>query len=83
MVWYLIGINIITFIMYGIDKYNAVHKKYRISEYSLFILSFLGGSLGAIVGMRVFHHKTRKILFWILNIIFLIGWSYLSISINS
>ena len=83
MVWYLIGINIITFIMYGIDKYNAVHKKYRISEYSLFILSFLGGSLGAIVGMRVFHHKTRKILFWILNIIFLIVCSYLSISINS
>ena len=74
MVYYLVGINIIAFFFYGIDKYNAIKKRYRVSEYSLFILSFMGGSIGSILGMRVFHHKTRKILFWVINIISLIVW---------
>ena len=74
MVYYLVGINILAFIIYGIDKYNAVHKHYRVSEYSLFVLSFIGGGIGSILGMRVFHHKTRKILFWIVNIISLMVW---------
>lgn len=74
MIWYLLGINIITFVVYGIDKYNAIKKKYRVSEYNLFIFAFFGGAIGALVGMRVFHHKTRKLLFWILNILFLVGW---------
>ena len=74
MVYYLIIINIIAFLIYGIDKYNAVHKTYRISEYSLFILAIFGGSLGSILGMRVFHHKTRKLVFWIVNVISVIVW---------
>ena len=74
MIWYLVGINILAFIIYGIDKYLAVKNKYRISEYSLFILSVFGGAVGAILGMRVFHHKTRKLSFWIGNIILLIIW---------
>ncbi len=74
MIWYLIGINIVAFIIYGIDKYLAVKNKYRISEYSLFILSVFGGAIGAILGMKVFHHKTRKLSFWIVNIILLIIW---------
>ena len=81
MIWYLVGINIITFIIYGIDKYNAVHKKYRVSEYNLFILSVLGGPIGAVIGMRTFQHKTRKILFWVFNIICLTVWAYLIIKI--
>lgn len=81
MVWYLVGINIITFMIYGIDKYNAIHKKYRVSEYSLFSLSFFGGAIGAILGMRCFHHKTRKLLFWIVNILSLIGWIYILIKV--
>ena len=81
MIWYLVGINIITFMIYGIDKYNAIHKKYRISEYSLFSLSFFGGAIGAILGMRCFHHKTRKLLFWIVNILSLIGWIYILIKV--
>ena len=75
MVYYLVGINILAFLIYGIDKYNAVHKIYRVSEYSLFILSIFGGAIGSLIGMRVFHHKTRKIIFWIINIISLIVWS--------
>lgn len=75
MIWYLVGINILAFLIYGLDKYLAVKNKFRISEHSLFILSIFGGSIGSIIGMKVFHHKTRKIVFWIVNIIFLIIWS--------
>ena len=82
MIWYLVGINIITFFIYGIDKYKACHNKYRISEKSLFILSIIGGSIGAIIGMKCFHHKTRKLLFWIVNILSLILWIYVLIESN-
>jgi uncharacterized membrane protein YsdA (DUF1294 family) len=74
MVWYFAGINIFTFFIYGIDKYLAIKKRYRISEYSLFVLSVFGGAIGSILGMKVFHHKTRKTIFWIFNILFLIIW---------
>ena len=74
MVWYLVGINVFAFFIYGIDKYLAVKNKYRISEYSLFILSIFGGSIGSLLGMRVFHHKTRKVFFWIVNFLTLIIW---------
>ena len=82
MVYYLVIINILAFFIYGIDKYKAVHKHFRISEYSLFILSFIGGSIGSILGMRVFHHKTRKLLFWIINIVSLIVWIIIIIESN-
>ena len=82
MVWYLIGINILAFLVYGIDKYNAVHKHYRVSEYSLFILAIFGGSIGSLLGMKTFHHKTRKIIFWIVNIISLIIWVIILIESN-
>ena len=75
MIWYFIGINLLAFIVYGIDKYNAAHKKYRVSEYSLFILAIFGGSIGSLLGMKTFHHKTRKLIFWIVNILSLIIWS--------
>ena len=74
MVWYLIGINIFSFLIYGIDKYNAVHKRYRVSEYGLFILAVFGGALGSILGMLLFHHKTRKLIFWIINVLLLTVW---------
>ncbi len=80
MVYYLIGINILSFIVYGIDKYLAIKKAYRVSEYNLFILSIFGGSIGSILGMKVFHHKTRKLSFWIVNIISLIIWLIIIIS---
>lgn len=74
MTWYLVGINIIAFLVYGIDKYNAIRKTYRVSEYHLFILAIFGGGLGSLLGMKVFHHKTRKLSFWLVNIISLIIW---------
>jgi uncharacterized membrane protein YsdA (DUF1294 family) len=74
MIWYLVGINILSFIIYGLDKYLAIKKSYRVSEYSLFILAIFGGGIGALFGMKIFHHKTRKILFWIANILSTIIW---------
>ncbi|MBR0131378.1 MAG: DUF1294 domain-containing protein [Firmicutes bacterium] len=55
---YLAAINLIAFLMMGADKLKAVKGRWRISERALFVSALLGGSLGAIVGMRVFHHKT-------------------------
>ena len=76
IIYYLAIINIITFIMYGIDKKRAIKKEIRISERTLISLGFIGGCLGALLGMCIFHHKTRKIWFYIGNIIFLAGWTY-------
>ena len=56
---YLAVINIIAFIMFGADKARAVKGKWRISEAALILAALLGGSIGALAGMRIFHHKTR------------------------
>ena len=58
-IW-LIIINIITFVVFGIDKKKAIDGKFRISELTLFLLSILGGSLGGLAAMYTFHHKTKK-----------------------
>lgn len=50
---YLIMINVITFALYGLDKWRVREKK-------LIILALIGGSIGAMIGMTVFQHKTRK-----------------------
>ena len=55
----LIAINIVTFFVYGIDKYKAMHAKWRISEATLLLLAVIGGSIGAWCGMEVWHHKTK------------------------
>lgn len=58
LVCYLLAINAVTFNVYGIDKYKAKKAKWRISEATLLLLAVLGGSVGAWVGMKVWHHKT-------------------------
>lgn len=62
---YLIVINIIAFLAMFIDKRRAKYGKWRIKEYTLFILALLGGSIGAIAGMYTFRHKTKKARFFI------------------
>ena len=55
---YLVAINVVTFVMYGIDKWKAKHNKWRIPEATLLGLAVVGGSVGAWLGMKVWHHKT-------------------------
>ena len=55
---YLTSINVATFITYGIDKMKAKRSKWRISEATLLGMAVIGGSIGAWLGMRVWHHKT-------------------------
>ena len=71
LVYYLI-INVVLFILMGIDKARAKKDKWRVPESTLFIVSFLGGAIGGLAAMRVFHHKTRKPSFLIIYIISLI-----------
>ena len=58
LAYYLLAINAVTFIVYGIDKYKAKKAKWRIPEATLLLLAVLGGSIGAWMGMKVWHHKT-------------------------
>ena len=62
---YLIIINIVTLLAFIVDKYNAIKKRYRISEKLLFFLAIIGGSLGALIGIHVFRHKSKKLKFLI------------------
>ena len=56
---YLAVINIIGFALMGIDKKRAIRGAWRISESSLFLSALLGGSIGCILGMKLFRHKTK------------------------
>ena len=55
---YLAVINVVTFFMYGIDKWKAKRSKWRISEATLLGMAVIGGSIGAWLGMKTWHHKT-------------------------
>ena len=55
----LIGANVLTFLVYGLDKWKAKRAKWRIREAALLTLAVLGGSIGAWLGMKVWHHKTQ------------------------
>ena len=58
IVYYLIALNIVTFFVYAIEKWKAKRSKWRIREAALLGLAVLGGSIGALLGMKVWHHKT-------------------------
>ena len=76
MTIYLVGsliiINLITFLLYGIDKLKAKKGKWRISEATLLLLAAIGGSIGAWLGIKIWHHKTlhKKFIYGIPLIIF-------------
>ncbi|OIO18758.1 MAG: hypothetical protein AUJ23_03080 [Candidatus Magasanikbacteria bacterium CG1_02_32_51] len=60
---YFVLINFITFITFGIDKGKAINNNRRVSEKTLWVMSLLGGSLGALLAMKTFRHKTKKLSF--------------------
>ena len=55
---YLAVINIVTFFLYGIDKWKAKRTKWRVPESTLLWWAAFGGSIGALLGMKIWHHKT-------------------------
>lgn len=61
----LLLVNVVTFLIYGIDKYKAKKGKWRISEATLLLMAVFGGSIGAWLGMKAFHHKTMHKKFYI------------------
>ncbi len=63
LMYYLIAVNVITWIIYGLDKWKARNGKQRIEERTLLLFTAAGGSAGAIAGMLMFRHKTRKAKF--------------------
>lgn len=72
LLWYLATVNVVTFTVYGIDKSKARRGAWRIPEKTLFLLPLLGGSVGALLGMKVFRHKTKHWYFvWGIPIILL------------
>ena len=60
---YFLVINLVTFITYGIDKLKAKRSKWRISEATLLSMAIVGGSIGAWLGMKAWHHKTLHMKF--------------------
>lgn len=62
---YVAAVNVVTFFIYGLDKSKAKAGRWRIPEANLIVLAVIGGSVGALAGMRFFHHKTRKPKFYI------------------
>jgi uncharacterized membrane protein YsdA (DUF1294 family) len=63
LIIYLGIINVIAFLMYGIDKRKAIKNRWRVKESGLLLLSIIGGGFGSLIGMRFFHHKTKKVTF--------------------
>ncbi len=59
LILYLFAVNLAAFALFGAGKRKARRNAWRISEKALFLSAVLGGSLGAMIGMRVFHHKTK------------------------
>lgn len=73
--FYLVSINISSFILFGIDKWRAKRHKWRISEFLLVFTSILGGASGALMGMSVFKHKSSKKKFYIgIPILIVFNW---------
>ena len=72
--YYFWGVNLLLFILMGMDKRAARRKKWRIPEKRLLTLGIIGGGFGGIIGMLIFHHKTHRIYFTICYVVNIICW---------
>ena len=83
---YLVVINVVAFVIYGVDKAKAIKEQWRIPEATLIGAAAAGGGVGAFLGMSIWRHKTRKwkfrilvplcIVIWIVGLIYLYRWGY-------
>ncbi|MGI5825076.1 MAG: DUF1294 domain-containing protein [Bacillota bacterium] len=69
IIWFYVILNTAVFIVYGWDKLSAKRNWRRVPEHILLFMGLLGGAVGGLLGMLVWHHKTRKIKFWLVNIL--------------
>ena len=65
---YLISVNILGLILIFIDKQKAIYHKMRIPEDKLLFIALIGGCFGTLMGMYLFHHKTKKTKFWLVDL---------------
>lgn len=79
---YLAAANVITALLYGADKAKARRGAWRITERILLGCGVCGGALGALLGMRLFHHKTRHWYFTAINTAALLAWAALLAYLN-
>lgn len=63
ILWYIAIINIIAVMIYGWDKLCAIRHRWRIPEKTLLVIAVIGGSVGALFAMFLFHHKTLHLKF--------------------
>ena len=77
--YYFWGVNLLLFILMGMDKRAARRKKWRIPERRLLTLGMIGGGFGGILGMIIFHHKTHRVYFTICYVVnvFCLGIAFL------
>lgn len=62
---YLLAVNLAEFLLFGMDKRKAIRGEWRVPESTLLSLAVFGGAIGGMIGMRVFHHKTKHPKFYI------------------
>lgn len=74
---YLWILNLLSFFLYGLDKYRAIHNQWRIPERLLLLLAVLGGAFGSLFAMRLFRHKTKKTKFKLLIPLLCLLWGAL------
>lgn len=82
LIRYLVVVNVITFIVFGYDKIQAINNRYRVTEKTLILLIMVGGPLASLIAMKLFHHKINKKKFWYLSIIMMIFYIYLVIEVS-
>jgi uncharacterized membrane protein YsdA (DUF1294 family) len=71
---YLVVINLIAFVLYGIDKKRAIRNEHRIRESALLWIARLGGAIGSWLGIKTFHHKTKHTKFRVIVPLWMIIW---------
>ena len=68
----LATLSVLALILYGADKLRAKKNRWRIPEAILLGLGFFGGAVGALLGMKLWHHKTKHWYFWVVNVLGLV-----------
>lgn len=63
LIVYVVAVNAVAFVVYGVDKYKVQKAKWRIRESTLLLLAVIGGSAGAWLGLKIWRHKTRHAKF--------------------